>query len=110
MLAGVRGRSAIGIASLAEGFTSVVGVSMYLLSGTPIAWNLAPSLLLGAVISVPLAAYVVSRIPAGRLTLIIGGFSAALGSYTLVRLLIWGVIRYDAAAGGLGWHKQSCAA
>jgi len=88
MLAGVRGRSAIGIASLAEGLTSIVGVVVYLASGTPFPWLLAPSLVLGAVLSVPLAAYVVSRIPAGRLTLIIGGFSTALGSYTLVRLLV----------------------
>jgi len=61
---------------------------VYLASGTPFPWLLAPSLLLGAVLSVPLAAYVVSRIPAGRLTLIIGGFSTALGSYTLVRILV----------------------
>ena len=88
VLSGVRGRSAIGIASLAEGLTSVVGVSIYVLSGTPIPWHLAPSLLLGAVVSVPLAAYVVSRVPTGRLTLIIGGFATALGSYTLVRLFV----------------------
>jgi len=60
MLAGVRSRSAIGIASLAEGLTSVVGLMVYLASGTPFPWLLAPSLLLGAVLSVPLAAYVVS--------------------------------------------------
>jgi len=88
VLSGVRGRNAIGIASLAEGITSVVGVAIYLISGTPIPWHLAPSLLLGAIFSVPLAAYVVSRIPTGRLTLIIGGFSTALGGYTLARLLV----------------------
>jgi hypothetical protein len=40
------------------------------------------------VLSVPLAAYVVSRIPAGRLTLIIGGLSTALGGYTLMKVLL----------------------
>lgn len=88
VLAGVRGRSAVGIASLAEGITSAVGVAAYLVSGMSISWHLAPSLVLGAVLSVPLAAYVVSRIPAGRLTLIIGGLSTALGGYTLMRVLL----------------------
>jgi uncharacterized membrane protein YfcA len=88
VLAGVRGRSAVGIASLAEGITSAVGVLVYLLSGVSVPWHLAPSLLLGAVFSTPLAAYVVSRVPAGRLTLTIGGLSTALGGYTLVRALL----------------------
>jgi len=88
VLSGVRGRSAVGIASLAEGLTSIVGVGIYILSGTPLSWPLISSFLLGAVFSVPLSAYVVSRLPAGQLTFIIGGMSTALGGYTLVRLLI----------------------
>jgi uncharacterized membrane protein YfcA len=88
VLSGIRGRSAVGIASLAEGITSAVGVLAYLASGMPIPWQLAPSLLLGAVLSAPLAAYVVSRVPAGRMTLAIGGLSTALGGYTLVRVLL----------------------
>ena len=87
VLSGVRGRNAVGIASLAEGITSIVGVVVFLLSGTPIPWQLAPSLLLGAIVSVPISAYAVSRIPVGRLTLLIGGISTTLGSYTLLRLL-----------------------
>ncbi len=88
VLSGVNGRSAVGIASLAEGVISAVGVLAYLFSGPLILWRLAPSLLLGAMLSTPLAAYVVSRIPVGRLTLTIGGMSTALGGYTLVRVLL----------------------
>ena len=88
VLAGVRGRSAVGIASMAEGITSAVGVLAYLASGAAIPWHLAPSLVLGATFSAPLAAYVVSRVPAGRITLAIGGVSTVLGGYTLVRLLV----------------------
>jgi len=88
VLAGVRGRSAVGIASLAEGITSAVGVLAYLISSTAVTWHLAPSLVLGAVLSAPLAAYLISRLPAGRLTLAIGGLSTMLGGYTLVRLLL----------------------
>ena len=88
VLAGVRGRSAVGIASLAEGITSAVGVLAYLASGKPIPWHLAPSLLLGAVLSVPLAAYAVSRVSPARLTLAIGGVSTVLGGYTLLQVLL----------------------
>lgn len=88
VLAGVRGRSAVGIASLAEGIASIVGVAIYCASGASVSWHLVPSLLLGAALSVPLAAYVVSRIPTGRLTLLIGSLSTTLGGYTLVRLLL----------------------
>ncbi len=91
VLSGVRGRNAVGIASLAEGITSIVGVGIYLISGAAISWHLAPSLMLGAVLSVPLAAFVVSRLPTGRLTLIIGGMSTALGGYTLLKLLVAGL-------------------
>ena len=88
VLSGIRGRNAVGIASLAEGIASLVGVIVYLVSGSDIPWHLAPSLVIGAMLSVPLAAYVVSRIPAGRLTLLIGGVTTTLGGYTLIRLLI----------------------
>lgn len=88
VLAGVRGRNAVGIASLAEGITSAVGVAAYLASSVSISWHLAPSLLLGAILSAPIAAFVVSRIPVGRLTLLIGGLSAVLGSYTLAQLIL----------------------
>ena len=85
---GVRGRNAVGITSLAEGITSIVGVSIYLISDISLNSLLLISLGIGAVLSVPLSAYLVSRLPAGRLTYIIGGLSTALGGYTLIRLLI----------------------
>jgi uncharacterized membrane protein YfcA len=86
VLAGVNVRSAVGIASLAEGITSAVGVMLYLISGVAPPWELGSSLLLGAVLSVPLAAYFVSRLPVRQITLAIGGLATVLGSYSLVRL------------------------
>lgn len=88
VLSGMRGRSAVGIASLAEGVTSAVGAVAYLCSGATVNWHLAPPLLLGAILSVPISAYLVSRLPAGRLTLLIGSLSTGLGAYTLVRAVI----------------------
>lgn len=87
VLAGIGGRNAIGIASLAEGITSIVGVIIYLASGTPFPWLLAPSLMLGAVLSTPFAAYAVSRVPTRRLTTAIGSVTTVLGGYTLIKVL-----------------------
>lgn len=87
VLAGVDGRAAIGIASLAEGITSLVGVIAYLASGAPFPWLLAPSLLLGSVISTPVSAYVVSKFTPRRLVTVIGAVTTVLGGYTLYNVL-----------------------
>lgn len=87
-LAGMESRRAVAIASMAEGITSAVGVSIYLLSGVSINMDLASSLLIGAVLSVPLAAYFIKRVSMGRLTLTIGVMSTPLGGYTLLRLFV----------------------
>lgn len=88
ILSGVNSKSAIGITSLAEGFTSAVGVITYLASKAPFPWLLAPSLLIGAVLSVPFSALVIRWVPVKRLTLAIGCFSVLLGGYTLGRVLL----------------------
>jgi uncharacterized membrane protein YfcA len=88
VLSGLGGRSAVGVASLAEGITSTVGAVAYLCSGAAVPWHLAPSLLLGATRSVPISAYMVSRLPSKRLTLVIGSMSTCLGVYTLLRTIL----------------------
>ncbi|MEA3309464.1 MAG: sulfite exporter TauE/SafE family protein [Chloroflexota bacterium] len=88
VLSGVGSRNAIGIASLAEGITSAVGFAAYMVSGAPFPVMLAPSLLLGALISTPVAAYVVSRCQMRRLTTMVGGSATLLGAYTLINLFI----------------------
>ncbi|MCD4739062.1 MAG: sulfite exporter TauE/SafE family protein [Anaerolineae bacterium] len=88
VLSGVGSRNAIGIASLAEGITSAVGFAAYMVSGAPFPFALAPSLLLGALISTPVAAYVVSRCKMRRLTTMVGGSATLLGAYTLINLFI----------------------
>lgn len=88
ILSGIESRSAVGIASLAEGITSAVGLLAYLASGAPFPWTLAPSLVIGAILSTPLAAYLVKHFPVKRLTLAIGGLSTILGGYTLVNLVL----------------------
>jgi len=52
ILSGVNGNNAVGITSLAEGLTCVVGVIIFIVSPETINWGLAPSLIIGAILSV----------------------------------------------------------
>ncbi|UCH64067.1 MAG: sulfite exporter TauE/SafE family protein [Fidelibacterota bacterium] len=89
VLSGVGSRNAVGMTSLAESVTSALGVlGYYLATRAQIPWHLAPSLLMGALLSVPLAAYAVSRLPHKRLKLAIGGTTTILGCWTLVKVLL----------------------
>jgi uncharacterized membrane protein YfcA len=87
ILSGVKEKSAIGIASLAEGLTCVVGVAMYVaFTNHTVDWRLAPSLVLGAVVSVPFAAFAVKKFKTGKLRLLVGIATVALGLLTLLKL------------------------
>lgn len=85
ILSGVESKSAIGITSLAEGATCLVGVIAYALSKSVINWKLAPFLLTGAVLSVPLSVLTVRRMKTKAMSLIIGIVIVLLGVVTLVK-------------------------
>ncbi|MBL7063692.1 MAG: sulfite exporter TauE/SafE family protein [Anaerolineae bacterium] len=89
IMAGVDGKGAIGITSLAEGLVCIVGVLAYMLTGNgAVDWGLAPSLVLGAVLSVPLAAFTVKKMPVRKLRWAIGITITILGLFTLVKLVL----------------------
>ena len=88
LLVGVEGRNAIAIAGVAEGITSAVGVLIFMLNGVTLDPTLTPSLTIGAVFSVPVAAYIVSKLSVKKITSAIGGTMLALGGYTLLRILM----------------------
>ena len=88
ILSGVEGKSAVGITSLAEGLTCLVGVITYILvSKNPIDWKLAPWIITGAVLSVPLSAKSVKIIGEKILKLAIAVLTIALGILTIVKTL-----------------------
>ncbi len=87
LLAGVDGKNAIGITSLAEGLTCIVGVSVYLLSPHSIDWSLAPWLCFGAILSVPLSAWTVKVINTGKLRVLIGCVTLLLGIIAIWKTL-----------------------
>jgi uncharacterized protein len=89
ILAGVESKSAIGITSLAEGLTCLVGLITYILvCKSPIDWKLAPYIVIGAVLSVPLSAKSVKFISTKKLKLAIAILTIVLGSLTIVKIMI----------------------
>jgi uncharacterized membrane protein YfcA len=88
VLAGMDEKEAIGITSLAEGLVCIVGVLAYYVTGNGgVDWGLAPSLVLGAVASVPFAALTVSKIPLRHMRWVIGIAVTVLGLFTLGKLV-----------------------
>ena len=88
ILSGVKGNNAVGITSLAEGLTCVVGVIIFILSPETVNWNLAPSLIIGAILSVPFSALVVKKMPTRTLKIIIGLITLVLGLITIIKLFL----------------------
>jgi uncharacterized membrane protein YfcA len=86
ILSGLKSKVAIAITSLAEGLTCLVGVIVYLVANAGINWSLAPFLVIGALLSVPLSAYSVKKMKTRKLTLIIGAATTVLGILTLAQL------------------------
>ncbi len=86
LLSGVNGNNAVGITSLAEGLTCVVGVIIYVISPDLIDWSLAPSLVIGALLSVPFSAFIVRKMPTQTLKIAIAVVTILLGVYTLYNI------------------------
>jgi uncharacterized membrane protein YfcA len=89
ILSGVNSKNAVGITSLAEGITCFVGVFTYLaFTNHTVDWRLAPSLIAGALLSVPLAAYTVKKFDIKCFKLIVGLATLLLGLITLGKIFL----------------------
>jgi len=86
IITGVEAKSAIGITSLAEGIVCIIAVLSYILIGKSVDWELAITLSIGVAFSAPVSAYFVRKIESGKLKLIIGIFTLALGVATILRI------------------------
>lgn len=86
VVSGISGREAVAITSLAEGLVSLVAVGIYFFSGHVTNWTLAPYLLAGALLSVPLSVYTVKIVKTKNLKIFIGVFSLLLGIFYLIKL------------------------
>jgi len=88
ILSGLEGKNAVGITSMAEGLTCAVGVLTYVLTKGVVDWLLAPYLVIGAVISVPMSALTVRKIKTRNLRLIIGIITTLLGVFTILKFVL----------------------
>jgi uncharacterized membrane protein YfcA len=86
MLSGIDVRNAVGITSLSEGITCLVGFVLYSLLRPQVNWSLALCVTGGAVLSLPLAARLLSQIPERTGRLVVGTLLAMLGCLTLTRV------------------------
>jgi len=86
ILSGVNGNNAVGITSLAEGLTCIVGVLVFIISPETVNWGLAPSLIIGALLSVPFSTFIVKKLPTKTLKIAIGTLTLILGSVTLIKV------------------------
>jgi hypothetical protein len=87
IISGVGVKSAIGITSLAEGIVCITAFITYLLTTGISNWPLALYLSIGVFFSAPVAAYIVRKIEAEQLKLIIGVVTLTLGVGTLFRTI-----------------------
>ncbi len=89
ILSGVEGKSAVGITSLAEGLTCIVGILSYILiSKNPLDLRLAPFIIVGAVLSVPFSTKSVKRITEKKLKLVIALLTIILGGFTIIQTIM----------------------
>jgi len=88
MLSGVKVKNAVGITSLAEGVTCLTGVCLYFVFAREADWTLAPWLAVGALLSVPVATFSISKLPDKTVKIAVGVVIAVLGCLTLGKLLV----------------------
>jgi len=89
MLSGIGVKNAIGITSLAEGLTCLVGTIAYAIVKGGLPWGLAPYLIAGALLSVPFAALTVKRMPERAFKPAVATVIAILGCWTLAKAFGW---------------------
>jgi uncharacterized membrane protein YfcA len=87
VLSGLPARHAVAITSVAESFTCLVGLAAFLLQGGRLNPALTLPLVLGALLSVPMATLTVRALPESVLRGAVGVFSLVLGLVALAKLV-----------------------
>jgi uncharacterized protein len=88
LLSGIHARNAVGITSLAEGLTCLVGVIVYLIAIPNLDLKIAPYNTAGALLAVPLATGAVKQLDPTKLRITIGLVTLVLGGLTIQRVLL----------------------
>jgi uncharacterized membrane protein YfcA len=88
ILAGVSERNAVGITAFAEGIVCLVGLALYLAMGKSIDLRLGIPLTVGALVSVPAAAWTVKILPERMLRRSIGYATLYIGVLMLIKVAL----------------------
>jgi hypothetical protein len=88
ILSGIGVKNAVGITSLSESVTCLVGVIMYFTLKSSADWTLAPWLMAGAVLSVPFAVHTLKRIPEKKAKIAVAVIVLLLGGLTLGKVFL----------------------
>jgi len=88
ILSGIGIKNAVAITSLSEGLTCFVAVILYFFSKAQVDWILAPWLMAGAVLSVPLSAYTLKRLTEKWAKIAVAAIMVILGLLTLLKAFI----------------------
>jgi len=88
VVSGVPAKQAVGITSVAEAFTCLVGLAAYFSLDRQLDLALATPLALGALLSVPMATVTVKRLPEGVVRGAVGIMTLVLGLVSLAKLLV----------------------
>jgi len=86
VVSGLPSKHAVAVTSVAESFTCLIGLVAYLMLGKTIAWGLAIPLMLGALLSVPMATVTVSRAKEATLRGVVGVVTLVLGGVAVAKL------------------------
>jgi hypothetical protein len=91
VLSGIGVKNAVGITSLSEGITCLVGVTLYFFMSaqSQTEWLLAPWLMAGAVLSVPVACHTLRRIPENKAKIATAAVILGLGALTLAKVFLF---------------------
>jgi uncharacterized membrane protein YfcA len=87
ILSGIPGRSSVGITSLAEAFTCLLGVCLFLAKGGHIAPLLLLPMVTGALLSIPFAVFAINKANEDQLKSVIGALTVVMGAATIYKAL-----------------------
>lgn len=89
LLSGVQAKNAVGITTLSEGLTCLVGIIIYFITVPHLDLKIAPYITAGAMLSVPLAAFTVKKINQKIIKVIIGIITVILGLTTIIKTVFY---------------------
>jgi len=87
ILSGIPGRSSVGITSLAEAFTCLLGVCLFLAKGGHITQPLLFPMVTGALCSIPFAVFAINKANENHLKSVIGALTVVMGVVTIHKAL-----------------------